>query len=104
MMAVKGRNGNNDETTATATTTTNANANNLELYLLQKAKCQPPNSLNFESEMFQASRPSNLIATEPYKRSHIHPWKYSYKTLDYQNKCTDSFRRVRTACIDLSKY
>ena len=79
------------------------NGTNLELYLVQKEKTLPPNSLNFESELFQKPRPPNLIATEPYRRACNFPWKYSFKTIDYQ-KCTEQFRRVRTACVDLSKY
>ena len=44
-----------------------------------------------------------MIASEPFKHHFISPWKYSYTKNDYQT-CTDSFRRVRTSNIDLSKY
>lgn len=76
---------------------------NLDTYLIQKNRTQPDNSLNFESEMYVQPKKSNLIATEPYRRTWNHPWKYSYKTRDYQT-CTEQFRRVRSTMIDLSKY
>ena len=76
----------------------------LTTYLEKKEKMQlPHNSLNFESELFLAKKPDNLIASEPFKHSYIHPWKYSYKQIDYQT-CTEQFRRVRSSNIDLSKY
>ena len=76
---------------------------NIDAYLEQKEKTLPKNSLNFESEMFTEPKPSNLIATEPFRHAFNHPWKYSYKTIDYQT-CTEQFKRVKSSCIDLSKY
>lgn len=78
---------------------------NLEFYQKQKQKLQPNNSLIFESELYKEPKPKeiNLIATEPYRHAFIHPWKYSYKTIDYQT-CSEHFRRAKYSCIDLSKY
>ncbi len=76
---------------------------NLNAYLQQKEKTMPINSLNFESEIFSPPKPKNLIATEPYRQAYIFPWKYSYKKVNYQT-CTEQFRRVKSSCVDLSKY
>lgn len=78
----------------------------LNEYLEHKDSRHPNNSLNFESEnvnKFDRVESTKLIATQPFRKQFIHPWKYSYKTVDYQT-CSDEFRRVRTTCIDLSKY
>lgn len=79
------------------------NFNRLDVYLRQKETVQSSNSLNFESELFAAPRPANLIASEPFRRVCSHPWKYSFKTRNYQT-CTEQFRRVKSSCVDLSKY
>jgi len=64
----------------------------------------PHNSLNFESEMFLVrKKKKDLFASEGFKHSFVHPWKYSYTKNDYQT-CTEPFRRVRSSNIDLSKY
>ncbi len=68
----------------------------------------PPNSLNFDGEIFvqnnnNKTASKNLIASEPYRKHFIHPWRYSFKTVDYQT-CSEAFRRVKSCCIDLSKY
>ena len=87
--------------------------NELGIYVEQKRKVMPINSLGFESELFrvihngserQAGMRSHMrIANEPYKKQCSHPWKYSFKTTDYQT-CTPSFRRVKSCNVDLSKY
>ena len=78
----------------------------LKEYLEMKQARQPVNSLNFESEIVNKhikAESAKLIATQPFRKHFIHPWKYSYKKNDYQT-CSEEFRRVRTQCIDLSKY
>ena len=80
------------------------NRRNIEIYLRQKEKTLPLNSLNFESEVFVPVKPTNFTATTaPFRKAWISPWKYSYKTIDYQT-CTPEFRRVKSSNIDLSKY
>ena len=87
---------------------------NIEFYLKQKQTQMPPNSLNFDGEIFVQNTTSNnnnnnkiasknLISSEPYRKHFIHPWRYSFKTVDYQT-CSEAFRRVKSCCIDLSKY
>ena len=75
----------------------------LDVYLEQKAKLQSPASLTFESELFQ--KPTNMqrIANEPFRQRCSHPWKYFFSRRNYQT-CSDQFRRVRSTCIDLSRY
>jgi hypothetical protein len=81
---------------------------NIEFYLKQKQSQLPPNSLNFDGEIFVQNNNNkisskNLISSEPYRKHFIHPWRYSFKTVDYQT-CSEAFRRVKSCCIDLSKY
>lgn len=79
---------------------------NLNEYYELKHSKQPINSLNFESENINKTEKiesDKLIATQPFRKHFIHPWKYSYKTINYQT-CSDEFRRVRTTMVDLSKY
>jgi hypothetical protein len=79
---------------------------NINEYLELKESKQPINSLNFESEhinKLDKIESAKLIATQPFKKHFIQPWKYSYKTIDYQT-CNNDVKRVRTTCIDLSKY
>ncbi|CAF0857376.1 unnamed protein product, partial [Brachionus calyciflorus] len=72
-------------------------------YLIKKEKNKSVNSLTFESEIYKTAKYPRLVATEPYRQSWISPWRYSYKKRDYQT-CTDEFRRVKSTCIDLSKF
>ena len=78
----------------------------LQEYFELKQSKQPINSLNFESEnvnKFDKVESEKLIATQPFRKHFIHPWRYSYKKVNYQT-CSDEFRRVRTTMVDLSKY
>jgi hypothetical protein len=80
------------------------NRRNIEIYINQKEKSQPLNSLNFESEIFVPLKPTLFTSTQPpFSKAWINPWKYSYKTINYQ-MCTPEFKRVKSSNIDLSKY
>lgn len=72
-------------------------------YLLKKKNYKSENSLAFESDMYKTAKYPQLVATEPYRQSWVSPWRYSYKQRDY-SKCSDHFKRVKSSCIDLSKF
>lgn len=72
-------------------------------YLLKKNKFKSDNSLTLESDIYKTIKYPHLVATEPYRQAWISPWKYSYKKRDY-SQCSEQFKRIKSSCIDLSKY
>lgn len=72
-------------------------------YLLRKKNFTSDKSLKLESDIYKTIKYPHLVATEPFRQTWISPWKYSYKKRDY-GQCSEQFKRVKSSCIDLSKY